>query len=131
MATLRINRAKIDSLLGQALKVAIADLDASFTAVIESSLFAWPNFTNRVNGQTVGSPRDIVDTGEFRDSQSYTAINPLLYRFVWAIEYALVILYGYTTRAGNTYAARDWIAETLKQVSFEEIFADAARRFFR
>ena len=36
--------------------------------IIETQMWEWPRKTVRQNGSVVGSPRDIVDTGELRDS---------------------------------------------------------------
>lgn len=56
------------------------DLDRSFVEMcdefddllreaIESDIYYWGGTTFRQNGDVVGSPRDIVDTGNLRDSQ--------------------------------------------------------------
>jgi hypothetical protein len=50
----------------------VADVDAAFKLSIQSPQWDWPRVTRRRNGTTVGSPRDIVDTGELLASQSYT-----------------------------------------------------------
>ena len=36
--------------------------------VLTSEEWGWPRQTRRQNGSVVGSPRDIIDTGELRDS---------------------------------------------------------------
>ena len=36
--------------------------------IIETEMWEWPRQTVRQNGTVAGSPRDIVDTGELRDS---------------------------------------------------------------
>jgi hypothetical protein len=38
--------------------------------IIETQMWEWPRETVRQNGTVAGSPRDIVDTGELRDSYS-------------------------------------------------------------
>jgi hypothetical protein len=130
MATLTFNRQKFETLLSSALEEAADELAIAFETTIESSIFAWPNQTKRANGSTVGSPRNKVDTRRFLNSQSHTLINPVLVRFVWDVEYALIILYGYTTTAGNTYPGSDWINETIQQFSPLDLFVDALRRHF-
>jgi hypothetical protein len=37
---------------------------------IEDEIWDWPRDTKRKNGDVVGSPRDIVDTGKLKDSYS-------------------------------------------------------------
>ncbi len=44
-------------------------LDGEFRAAIEAEVYGWDRETVRSGGETVGSPRDIVDTGELRESQ--------------------------------------------------------------
>lgn len=45
-------------------------LGFAFQDAIEAPIWYWPNFTVRSSGNIVGSPRDIVDTGALRDSQT-------------------------------------------------------------
>lgn len=44
-------------------------LSFEFTEAIEAPIWDWPRKTWRANGEVVGSPRNIVDTGALRDSQ--------------------------------------------------------------
>lgn len=131
MATVTFNRSRFESLLSAALQETVDELAVAFEATIESSIFSWPRRTERSNGSIVGSPRDIVDTGTFRDSQSHALVNPLLVRFLWDIEYALIIFYGYITTGGNEYPGRDWIAAAFNEIDPLDVFADACRRVFR
>lgn len=117
--------------LSDALRATVEDIDAAFLAVIDSSIFPWPGLTYRRNGELVGSPRDIVDTGDFIRSQSFSFLSALLARFVWSVEYAAIILYGATLENGGIIRARDWIAATRQQVDFEELLAENCRRVFR
>jgi hypothetical protein len=54
----------------------------------------------------------------------------MMARFLWDIEYAAIILYGATLSNGGIIPGRDWIAETQRQVNFEEVFADNCKRVF-
>lgn len=45
-------------------------LGFAFQDAIEAPIWFWPNDTVRSDGTIVGSPRDIVDTGMLRDSQT-------------------------------------------------------------
>lgn len=116
--------------LKAALRESAEDFDAAFSATIESSVFPWPNETVRRSGESVRSPRNIVDLGDFANSQSYSMASPQLLRFLWDVEYALLIFAGYTTTLGNEYPARDWIKATFKVFPAEQIFADSCRRVF-
>jgi hypothetical protein len=55
-----------------AFTIAAFALDGEFKDAIEDPIYEWPRVTRRTNGQVVGSPRDIVDRGTLRDSQSMT-----------------------------------------------------------
>lgn len=61
----------------------LEQIDDAFEAAISDERYEWPNQTRRKNGQTVGSPRDIVDTGSLRDSQYRNTITPEITEFGW------------------------------------------------
>lgn len=44
------------------------ELGDKFAEMIESPIWEWDRTTRRTSGKIVGSPRDIVDTGNLRDS---------------------------------------------------------------
>jgi hypothetical protein len=46
------------------------ELNSEFRKTIEAEIFAWDATTKRKNSSTVTSPRDIVDLGNLRNSQS-------------------------------------------------------------
>ncbi len=94
-------------------------LEAQFTKEITTKKFNWPTETergryNRKGGgrEKVRSPRDIIDSGAFRQSQLRTQISPLQYRYSW-IGYGAPIYFGYSTKAGNRMPPRDWIRPAL------------------
>ncbi len=92
-----------------------AVLDARLREEIRSVQYPWPGVTQRRNGETVGSPRDIVDTGAFLRSQRRRRINLTTIRFEWGgsggVTYAGYIFQGIPSKA---YPARDWITPALK-----------------
>lgn len=56
--------------LNQAFVRANTLLGEAFDQSMESEVWSWPRDTYRVNGDVVGSPRDIIDTGALMDSRS-------------------------------------------------------------
>ena len=54
--------------MDQAAKVVFAEMFAEMQDAMGSKAWAWPRDTIRSNGQPVGSPRNIVDTGLLRAS---------------------------------------------------------------
>ena len=94
---------------------------------IQRSQFSWPRETRRRNGQRVGSPRDIVDTGAFLGSQRSYRTAPLQLRYAWGgsggVNYAGIIL-----RGKANYPARDWISPALVALPPGTFFANEWRR---
>jgi hypothetical protein len=92
-----------------AARVGFAELNARFQDAIGSRVWEWPRETVRVNGQPVGSPRTIVDTGALRQSNSFTMTGPLTAQFSWTTNYASFVHEGAMVFPwGNTKAKRVW-----------------------
>lgn len=102
---------------------------------IASSQFPWPRFTRRKNGRRVApGKRDIVDTGEFINSQTEPEVGDsdvgVQMSIGWTASYAKNIFYGeeveFVTRDGNFYSVelpgRDWITPALKAQPFDTYF---------
>jgi hypothetical protein len=102
-------------------------LDDQFKAEIKDPQFNWPRATRRRNGQTVTSPRNIVDSGAFLRSQTRTRVSATQIKFQWGgaygVNYAGIILEGKTG-----YPGRDWIKPGLDAVPLEQFFARAWAR---
>lgn len=87
-----------------------------FKAAIEASVYDWPRSTRRSDGSVVTSPRNIVDTGNFRRSQTRRRESATSIRFTWGgsygVTYAGYILQGIPER---NYPPRDWITPVLNR----------------
>lgn len=116
------------------------ELNSAFQAAIGSKAWDWPRVTIRSNGQEVGSPRNIVDRGTLRASNSF-AINGNLCTFSWSAGYATAVHYGANIYPwGNTSAqkvnlpARPWTSAVLGTVRVAGIepynYKDAYRQAF-
>ena len=96
-------------------------LEAQFTKEISTKQFTWPTSStrgrsNRRGGrEAVSSPRDIIDSGAFRQSQLRTPIANG-FRFTWTVPYSLYILKGYRTSTGRQMPARNWIEPALTKL---------------
>lgn len=97
-------------------------LEAQFTKEIGTKQFSWPSEYKTTRGsynrkgkgrESVGSPRDIIDSGALRQSIQRTQTGRFAYRFSWNVDYSLYVLKGYRTRAGNQMPPRDWITPAL------------------
>lgn len=130
MATLinpQQTKAALQGILTEALEVVVRDLANAFQNLIEANIYDWPNTTQRQNGSTVSSPRNIVDTGEFKRSQRLERPNPHIFQFVWDAQYAAYIYYGYRTLGGQTLPGRDWITPALDDLR-QNFAREVARR---
>jgi hypothetical protein len=95
-----------------------------FQQEIRNQQFSWPNETVRKSGKVVGSPRDIVDTGDFVRSQSpgqSPVYNQLV--FEWTAFYALAIFLGYYNNTFQKQKERDWVTPALRQKPLLDFFA--------
>ena len=114
---------KYDAVLGPQLK-----------EEIQTPQFAWPRSTKRRNGQTVSSPRDIVDLGGLLRSQRRDRPSATELRYTWepkssnGFMYAGLILTGYTTSKGTVVPGRNWIKPALDKQPLEKFFAEKWRR---
>lgn len=100
-------------------------LEAQFTKEIGTKQFSWPSTYKTTRGsynrkgkgrESVGSPRDAVDSGALRQSIGRSQPGPFAYRYVWNVDYSVYVLKGYRTRAGNQMPARDWIKPALAKL---------------
>lgn len=65
------DRMRSPSDMQKAFAAAALDFHGIVLDEIESKKWEWDRLTRRKNGALVGSPRDIVDTGELRNSQEF------------------------------------------------------------
>ena len=72
--------------------------------------------TKRKNGQTVGSPRDIVDTGDLMRSKTRDTINSSVTEFIWKDDVAELVHDGGKTKTGGSYPARPWTEPTIDEL---------------
>lgn len=94
-----------------------------FKEQIKTVRYPWPRTTERKNGATVGSPRDIVDLGGFLRSQRRERLSATELRFTWNVPYARLILTGYETKGGTFCPPRDWIRPALEAQPLDRFFA--------
>ena len=89
-----------------------AKISDEFQDQIESEKWAWTDkTTKRRNGRDAGNPRDIVDTGELRDSQEGPAVanGGLSQGFKWTAPYAYLSKRRLHGQQGRQVPGRDWV----------------------
>lgn len=106
-----------------------AKIGDEFQEQIEKKDWYWPNTTKRENGKRAGNPRDIVDTGELRDSQEGPAVayGGLSQGFKWSAPYASLVQQGYITSTGRQIFGRDWVKTALQALPFAQFIARRMR----
>ena len=62
---------------------------------IEDTKWTWPRETVRKNGSVVGSPRDIVDTGELKNSQFIEDVSDVYKVIGYTADHAALVHEGY------------------------------------
>ena len=87
----------------EAARTVFPELNSAFQDAIGSSVWQWPRETvrgatyrrdgTRTPGKVVGSPRNIVDLGALRASNSFR-ISGTMGAFRWAVGYATAVHYG-------------------------------------
>jgi hypothetical protein len=95
--------------------------DKDFDQQMTSEKWLWENKdaenrTRRKNGEIVGSPRDIVDTGALLQSKQRQQIGKSITEFVWEDDIAELVHDGGRTKAGGAYPARPWTEPTLAEI---------------
>lgn len=92
---------------------------------LSSEKWQWYRQTLRKNGSLVGSPRDIIDSGDLRDSLEITNINEYAVKYKYSTNYAGLVHQGFSGQSnGKTinYPERPWIAASYEENDLLEIF---------
>ena len=120
-------RPRFDKAVGDALAATVAEFEQALISAISEAVYFWPGETRRQNGQTVSSPRDIIDSGAFLRSQRATRISLRRWEIAWEVAYAVIILLGFQGVAGNSQPGRDWIAYALSNIDLAKVFSEELR----
>lgn len=91
--------------------------DQDFDQQMASEQWRWnENQTRRKNGETVGSPRDIIDTGDLLQSKERVQVGKSIVEFTWQDDVAELVHDGGTLKNGGAYPARPWTRPTLDEL---------------
>lgn len=91
----------------------LAELSQRFQDAIRAPVYSWPRNTLRQNGQMVGSPRDIVDTGLLARQQQAPQVSGTRAVFRWTAPYSPYVHEGVRLRGGGIMPARPWTGAVL------------------
>ena len=115
----------------RALKAAALRLDSEFTSEISLEKWPWPNDTFRHDDppdSPTGSPRDIVDYGQLRASQTRKQPDRSTFEWTWPVNYSAIVHEGGRFKSGTAYPARPWTKSAEKNVKPLEYFTDILER---
>jgi hypothetical protein len=118
----------LESILIDAGESVVAGLDDAFAQKLASPEYQWPGTTKRQNGSTVGSPRDIIDTGELDSSQRLSRAGKGDWLWTWTADHALLVHEGATLRNGGEYPARPWTRRAVAAYNPVKKFAEEVKR---
>jgi phage gpG-like protein len=99
---------ELNDRLDRAFRETAQDFAKAQIAEIESVKWGWNGITIRQNGEVVFTPRNIVDTGQLRDSLSLE-LRQNVAKYRYSVPYAAIVHEGGVTSTGNIYPARPWI----------------------
>lgn len=120
-------------------QVELSDLDALFTRGMKNTMrqfgqecrkqmsedvWAWPNITKRRNGSIVGTPRDVIDTGELLDSQTNPVVQGENGYIEWTANHASAVFLGVTRRNGSSSPARNVPQRVANDFDFAQKFLE-------
>jgi hypothetical protein len=118
--------AKLNEKLTQAFQETVEVYAEQCKAEIQDPKWEWPRQTKRSNGEVVGSPRDILDTGELLESQQ----DPIFSEdgnaatIVWTADHAGVVHEGEAGTDRTIKPARPWTETAAEAVDFEQVFQE-------
>ena len=117
----------------RALTAAADRLDNEFTTQITSVKWPWQSaggaeVTKRKNGNEVREPRNIVDLGNLRKSQTRNQKGRYEVEWTWNVDYSAIVHDGGSLKSGGNYPARKWTKTAEEEVKPLEYFADILRR---
>ena len=109
-------------------KAVYQQLDKSFDSMIEyyfKALRAVINISRTWEGFQSNPFRDIVDSGQFRDSQDKEKLGRMAWTIFWLAEYSLYVRYGGVTPNGVHFPGRAFEEVALEEVNLTDFFIRA------
>jgi len=83
---------------------------------VVSNKWAWPRKTIRERGDPVGSPRNIIDTTAFQQSQGNKRVSDTEHEHRFDTDYALAVVLGAKLSNGTVLPARNVFEEPVKKL---------------
>lgn len=115
MATIAVN-SNLKRSLKRAFQETVKQIDMQTRRNVESQIWDWPGATQRKNGSIVGSPRNAVDLGDFKNGQQLS-ISGNRASIDFTAPHSVYVIYGFTSSAGNVFPGRNPVSLTLLQTN--------------
>lgn len=108
-------------------------LENEFTTQITKVQWPWESRggrpeTVRKNGTVVTEPRNIVDLGDLRRSQTRTKTTKTTVEWEWQVDYSAIVHDGAALKGSGKYPPRKWTKSAEKEVKPLEYFTDILER---
>ncbi|MEM9945390.1 MAG: hypothetical protein AAF810_04930 [Cyanobacteria bacterium P01_D01_bin.36] len=115
MATVTINP-NLKKNLTDAFQETVKEIDAQTRQNVESAIWAWPGATRREDGSIVGSPRNAVDLGQFKNGQQLK-ISGNRASIDFTAPHSIYVIFGFTSRSGRQFPGRNPVERVLEQTN--------------
>ena len=113
---IQLNLANLNRAIASSFDATVDAIAQQSDTEIETSKWAWTGTTQRRNGQIVGSPRDIVDTGELLNSQQVTLYSDTEALIEYTADHASIV-----------HRDRPFLETALEEADFAAIMAEELR----
>ena len=118
-----------NELIESAFKELVEGFNDQLREEIEAEKWEWSGITNRKvgagrTGKIAGSPRDIVDTGDLRDSQSFDYISPIYALYQWNVDHAAIVHQGAVLNNGSIIIARPFTKTAQQEYNLLDNFTN-------
>lgn len=119
-----LSLAQFERQLHRAFKATVRDVERALPAAHDRQVYGWNQQTRRRNGETVGSPRDVRDTGALaRSQQPAQYSDPTTARITWTADHAAAVYLGAVFRKRElSLPARNVPRDTLQAMNLPALF---------
>lgn len=121
----RFESKRLVNRLHAAFELANEDLEAAIVGEIASPVWDWDGQTERQNGTTVSSPRNIIDEGELLDGYRALKRGKTRTAHVFDAEHTLAVHNGAAYADGHSVPGRPFTERPVE--AFPEMFAKRFR----
>lgn len=127
MSSVEVDLENIDDLFERAFTQTMKAFGHEIREAFSEEAWEWPNVTRRRNGQLVGSPRNVIDTGALRNSQTEPVVKGDTAYIEWTAGHAVKVFTGVTDRSRKTHPARNVPQMVGDRFNFAETFLKEAK----